>query len=915
MSNYIAPQNRIFQELRQIPVTSDRPRRALLIGGHAQIVRFGAADADLGLYSSGATTNYAWPGREPGSVVDQLFTQLKIENALLPYGSLGGSVVDRTIVESDEVVATVFGGTRHSTFGSRDLRVSDVVRVTGTPSGPGAPGGVISLWTTVSALLPSKIPSVISAPTTDVGNVANNASATVGTVTQSAGTTFTITLDSEAVETSGWIDYNRSSRIETLTIVVSTADVHPYATATVDITSSSGKYDALNVPVSNAAGVISVEVGGAVITLGTIVGTPDLELGMAWDVVLDIQYVAITVTAAGTYTKTSDVTYIVEVTKGGDTEAVGLLRPEVRVTTLSGTEQSGPTVLAAAEAVTIGSSGVTFTPSAGQILRGSKFYVSVTGVTNGPITQFRLTDSLHNSFEPSDVVSVSYHIVKNEVDLTNLPSDWSQDLLEFTVNAGITTTDPSWYDGADNLLPLPVVSVEGRNYSKLQLSYRAWLTDLASTAKFISTTDDLSLISGEVSADNPLKFAAMLALSNSDGTGIYVISAIPGDVNTWQTALENTSSTDGIRNIAPLTRDPEVLALVAANVNSLSGPTTQRWRSGWFNLEGFPRIPLVSNGSSVTGYGGSTTSDGNIAMATIVDDPATAEVSYTLVEVPASNSQFVTNNVRAGDRLRTFYSVDAAGNETYQEYVIDSVVNESRLLLLAGPSAPQAVATKIEVWRNLNTSERADEIVKSVSLYSSRRIVAVWPDVISIGGANHPGYFLTAALAAHASTLAPHESMTRKTLRGFSAIPSVSDFPDSDKDKLARGGVWVVTQSDRGEIFTRHALTTETTDLNTQEEAITRNLDDISYRFRDTFAPFVGVSNVTPSNTQIMRMSAEALLNQLGTFEITPQLGAQVLSFKILQFEPSVVFRDRYIVRIELTVPFANNGLDIYLTI
>jgi len=491
---------------------------------------------------------------------------------------------------------------------------------------------------------------------------------------------------------------------------------------------------------------------------------------------------------------------------------------------------------------------------------------------------------------------------------------WSQTAAELTVQAGITATDSEIYN-LSGAIALPVVANADYGYTNVEVEYRAWDTSLVANPVLVQTTADLEQIPGELSADNPLKWASMLALTNSGNVGFYVIPTLPSDLDSWQAALDASMGIDDIRSVAPLSYSPEVLSLVQANVEAASGPITQMWRAGWFALPSFPTVPVIGQGSDIVGHTEPTTTDGAMAMGTVSDDVTTAGVAYTQLDATSGNVQFVTEGVRPGDVVRILYTLDDNNNEVYQTFVVDEVINETRLILSSGFSAPQSVATRFQVWRNLTQTEEANKIGDLAASYGSRRIVAVYSGRPDIGGARHGGYFMSAALAVYASSVVPHRSLTRAEIRGFSAVPDVTRFTQEQKRVMAAKGVWLVDRARDGSIYTKDAVTTSTTDINHRYESVTRNLDDISYRFRDFFAPFVGVTNVTESNRIRLQMGVDNILSLLQTQRFTAGLGAQLISGELVSFEISSVFRDRYIVRVSLVVPYALNGLDIYLAI
>ena len=68
----------------------------------------------------------------------------------------------------------------------------------------------------------------------------------------------------------------------------------------------------------------------------------------------------------------------------------------------------------------------------------------------------------------------------------------------------------------------------------------------------------------------------------------------------------------------------------------------------------------------------STSSDGEVLLATLEDDPDTSGTQYTLLTVPAGTSRFVTDGVKPKDVIRYLFTTDGFGGTVYTEFVIDA---------------------------------------------------------------------------------------------------------------------------------------------------------------------------------------------------------------------------------------------------
>ena len=96
---------------------------------------------------------------------------------------------------------------------------------------------------------------------------------------------------------------------------------------------------------------------------------------------------------------------------------------------------------------------------------------------------------------------------------------------------------------------------------------------------------------------------------------------------------------------------------------------------------------------------------------------------------------------------------------------------------------------------------------------------------------------------------------------------------------------------------------------------ITRNVDSISYRFKDYFEPFIGVTNVTPSMQDVILGGLGKLIRILRVERSTVQLGGQLIDANVDRFFVSEVFKDRYVAFISLEVPYALNNIELHLVV
>lgn len=948
MATYVLPQVQVFQDFTIQPVVPANPLSAHISGGHAFLVRESESSerelGDLGLYDNAVDNDYPWPNRPTGGVVDTSYTKLFIENALLRYYSKPASAsyfntlagYPNRIYNDTQVLKTNSYASRDADLYDRDVAIGDVVKVRGVPTGTDATGDPVTLWTYVKDLVADQIPAVIGTPSADAVLNAGTQGYS-GTASQTAGPENCVQI--ATVTGSGYNGMASGKVSETYVIKVTESSVNgDLTTAKLRVLSGSGTDDQVEVTPSAAGVPTAIGTRGLTVTFDANAGgacsdsadagavpPDDLIVGQEFTVEVN-QAVTASVCAAGTgtaYNSRQNTTYIVKVTKGG----LYATSPEISVTTTNGVDQSGPHIVTNNNVdVAIGTRGVKIKFTAGLgLVKGDQFYVTVTGITDGDTKTLVLGHSLDQTYDlGTDLVAVDLYIRKPLLEVsanrTNFAplTNWEQSATALTVKSGIVAYDSTWTDGGVPMA-LDVYSSAAVNYGKMFVEYRAWLPDLASKVNSIINSGTLADISGSLTPDNPLKWGVYLGLQNNNGTPVLYTSVTdPNNVDAWTSVLEVLLTRDDAYNLVPLTRNSTVLNQFKAHVNSCSSPTEGLWRVAWFNLAGIPEIPVVSAGSTVPGYTAATTTDGEEALAIFTEtDEVPADSTFVYCRVPAANANFVANGVRAGDIVRALYANDGFGNYSYTEFVVDAVLAEDALRLKTGTETEQLVPAKIEVWRNLSAAEEAVAIGQYAASYGDRRVRATWPDTIETSGTVQPGYFLNCALAGLASGVLPHQGLTNVEVSGFtSATRSKDKFNKTQLDDMAVRGVWIVTQNNTGTIYTRHAVTTgDYADINAREEMITRNVDSISYRFKDYFAPFIGVTNVTPTMRDIILGGINKLIRTLQVERTTPSLGGQLINATVESFYISSLFKDRYVAFITMSVPYSTNTIELHLVV
>jgi hypothetical protein len=982
MSSYVKPQVLVFQEFRIIPTEITEPLRAHVAGPNGLLHRYSNADEKkqirLGAYDRLNDTCYPWPQRQPGSLVDQDYVKVYIDNALLNYYSHELSDPTTTIdavagksnwIKSNDTSfkSNTSAFPRGSEFGDRDVQLGDVVYLRSVSNDDECEQ--TELWTEVTGFASEQVSSRIKPASADNANqpTANptfsNPSAVVNPVTgynylQVAGPKNCVKL--VGVTASAYDGRVSGDVSETYTIQVVKSSIAGCSAARVRIRSASGRDDVLETAAPVLGETFAVGTRGLTVEFDLLTGEgagnceTDAEdanvahdlfvTGQKWEVSVRQAFTAVIANSAadgnytvdntgddagdilGAYNGTKNDVYIIEVTKGGTVNPGAESYPEVMVRTTKGLDFSGPhevVLVTGGEVgelseINIGTNGVAVQFSAPTGFRkGDKFYIPVVSSKAGPVRQLILRDDLPAVMQEAESLDLKLYIKdniqvsKNRIGYAPQTNYWFED-TQVCLQEGIIAYHPEWTVGGVEQ-PLDVIS------GTVYVEYREWAFDLADEVNSISDVADLDNIPGQLDPDNPLKWGVYKALSNSNGTVVkYTAVLDPKNLDSWVQVLERIKGRDDMYNLVPMTFDRRVQNLWAAHIGGESNEYANNWKAGFFALRAETHQLVVGKDALIRGVLGETIEDE--VLATLSDDPNATDTQYTLLQVPAGTDNkkgyFITNDVRPGDIVRYNYATDGFGEVQYDEYVVDRVLSENSLLLYTGGDAAVTQPQQFEIWHNRNRNEVADHIAEQGGSLSNRRVCAVWPDQVGEAGTVQPGYYLAAALAGLVSGVVPHQPLTNVEVAGFDDFTrSYKYFNETQLNRMAEAGVWIVTEDKDGTPHTRHALTTDNLDLNRREEMIRRNVDSMSYLFLRRLRPYIGRTNVQPGMLRVLRQEIQSTILFLSTNGVTEELGSQLISGTIRTLQIHPLLKDRIEVVLDLVVPAPLNNIELHLVV
>jgi hypothetical protein len=919
---YVLPQVKVFQEFRLAPVATAGVQNAHISGGHADLFRYSDATEKqaiiIGSYIPDGDTSYSWPAIKAGALVDLSYVKLFGEDVKLKYyqndAGVGGLVApvsgypNRIRAAGVAFASNGASYPKSAAFLDRGVKLGDAVYVRGVNGST-----TYDLNTYVTGLLGDEVASSVAATSPAATNKGSSSLSTniddLGTVKN------TITIAANASEYDGTED-GILDEYYTIEVTQSSRD-GILTTGKLRVTTSSGLDNVASVTPSAAGAFTYIGTRGLKVEFdinSTVsassaasqgdVSPTDLVVGQKWRVRVIQAFTPPVGTKGGTYTGTKDTTYIVTVSKGGAFAA----SPEISVSTTNGVDYAAPLVISAGStAFNVGNEGITISFSGTKLCKGDKYYITATAATTGYLRTLVLADDLPTEIQSASDLDIKLFIV-GDIEIPALREESAPDVnyvastTEFITKENATAFSSEWTDlGVRVALPIEAAT--------LYLQYRAWLPTFVGEYGSINDVSELPSTLGTLHPDNTLCWGVFMALQNSNGQEVrFTAVANPADNDDWLTALDVVSGRDDLYNLVPLTFNQVVIDAYIAHAKDSSGAEVGLWRAAVVGVTA-DRTAAVINATS--------TSDTQEALATISDDPLTSGTQYTRLSVPANNARFVTKGVRAGDKVRYFYSTDGFSRVSYVEYVVDFVISENSLRLKAGPDAPVAVAQKVEIWRTQNNTEYAGVIAEKCGKYSSNRVVAIANDKVTLSGyADQPSYFIAAAVAGLRSGVNPHQGLTSVSLSGIDYVgAAITALNVAQLNTIAGSGGWVIIKAEDGSFINRHAVTTDNTDLNRREEQVRSNVDNMSYAFRSGLLPFIGRTNVNESSLSsiaiVLNGIGDGFKADLGAGSIGPQL----IDYTIVELRQHAILKDHIVATINLTVPYPLNNIDLQLVV
>jgi hypothetical protein len=923
---YVRPQDTITQILQQTAQRAVSRRNPLVIGPQYTLFLNDGRDlsaakqvfSDAGAtfdYLNAAGTAINLTDLKPDTATAALYGE-NLEAEVAAFGAAAWEVdLDRTNWRAVRIATNTLAGTGtlNTTLDGRQVQVGDVLScdwddgdsLTGTTR-----RRVISL---LGVVTPSSVPADASAlgpynPTTSTQTLeAVTANTTSGWTVDSAVTT----VDLEVFRTHGYTVLIGGARKlgDLITCTCTTGGDNESAVFTVTALASG-----LTAVVTSTAGAGATKFVVSLATVGyagssiIMTHTGDATIGDAFQVKVTPAYTAKavgTLSVTGTYTGAIDRRYAVEILAiptGAEAD--------IKVYDLAGDDPSVTYEDAVAlGAVAAGTGGFSVNLDDADYAKGEIFFVdAVAAVTSG--TQFDgvvldgpvVPAATMEEFPATTLEAVKvYQRFTGVLDSSNLTggidpaltagaADWA-----YAAALGLNREDT----GRTNVGLSPF---DG-GYGKVFLSYKAVVLPSA-TESVIELDSELAIAAsiGETKLANWLGRGALEAFKGNQNQVVYALRTAGDTEADFTTALRKIQTTDLVYALVPMTDKQAVMELVTSHCNTMSNKFKKNFRRCYVGTDS-PGTYLHWGALTGGGY-----RRGDLASSV-----------FTLDAAYRDDWKFV-----AADKGTTI-AIQSLG----LSFEVLEVLNEYEVLTDADV-ALSAVNTGITITRPDTPANNALFVIARSKALASRRTVNVWCDdpVTTENGTTVvlPMKFVAAEIAGLRCALLPQQGLTMTEILSVDSAPSMyTTFEPETLDDVAANGTMIITQeSEGGDMFIRHQLTTMTTEgALAYEDNVGVIVDEFAYDVKDEFKEYIGRRNATPGTIDEIRNKLDALATSYTKVSLAnTTIGPPALTyFNEKGVEGQVTVRqdgdlaDTLLTYVKLRVPLPLNGINHYIDV
>lgn len=465
----------------------------------------------------------------------------------------------------------------------------------------------------------------------------------------------------------------------------------------------------------------------------------------------------------------------------------------------------------------------------------------------------------------------------------------------------------------------------------LYMSYSAVRRDTSPLAEDpgILTFDDtlqLEAAIAPISTANPLALGTFLALVNAPGIQITALGvdsitadSPDGTVEAYTRAVEYLEGHE-VYALAPLTHDETVAQVFNTHVNFMSEPEQRGERIVMWN----PETPtteldaLVASGTNGDGLNTFTFDTKVTNLSALLQNAGVSPVGT----ITADKGAFLDISL---DNLR--YSIKAVNGSQItvrvDEAEFASGVNDDNFYAESNLPSPLigelfSIRVRGKALVTIDGAQDKNAVAATVNQlgasFGNRRFWLTFPDKCraTIEGLEQiiEGYYMNAASAGCIGQQPPQQSFTNFPIAGFTGVVGSNDtFSEAQLDTMAGGGAWIFIQEGQGTpIFSRMALTTDTTSIETRTDSVNKVVDFTAKFMRSALKNYIGRFNITQGFLDTLGTTVQGLFGFL--VETSVLIGGQLDN--IIQDEDN---RDTVLIDTTIDVPIPCNYIKLTLLI
>lgn len=612
-----------------------------------------------------------------------------------------------------------------------------------------------------------------------------------------------------------------------------------------------------------------------------------------------------TISTGGTYTGPIDRRYAVEILS---IPSAG--EADIKVYDLAGDDPAVTYSEAVAlDDVAAGTSGFTVNLDDADYVKGEIFFIDAVAETtsgtqfdgvllDGPVVPAATMEAYPATTLEAVTVFMRYTGVLTSANLSG------------GIDPAVTLTDEDWSYAADLGLnqddtgrTTVGMSPFADGYGKVFLSYKAAVLPTATEAMIeIDSETEITEKLGETKMANWLGRGALEAFSGNQNQVVYALRTAGDTVEDFTTALRKIQTTDKVYALAPMTDSQDVMELVASHCDTMSNKFKKNFRRCYVGTDS-PGAYVHWGALDGGGY-----RRGDLASSV-----------FTLAEEYRDDWSFVAADAGA----------DIAIQSLGLSFAILEVLNDYEVLTDAAVEL-SATNTGITVTRPDTPENTALFVIDRSKVLSSRRCVNVWSDQPTTTENGQtvvvPMKFVAAEIAGLRCALLPQQGLTSTEIQSIGAAPSMyTTFEPETLDDVAANGTMVVTQeSEGGDVFIRHQLTTEVDEgALAYEDNVGVIVDEFAYAEKDTFRDYIGKRNATPDTIS----EIDDKLSALAISFTQTSLGNRLIGPPVLEFfdekgnagqvtvRQDGALADTLLTYVKLRVPLPINGLNHYIDV